>query len=294
MIRPNNFGFNRETAESNTFQKDLEIADLSKKAQNEFDRMVDTLQSKGIALEVFEDQKIALPDAVFSNNWISHLPSGQLCLYPMFTANRRAEVRMDIVEWCRNVLEANAIIDLTEMAKHGRFLEGTGSIVFDHQNKIAYSCISPRTDLSLLGEFCQSIGYSVLSFESVSPQGTQIYHTNVMMSIGSKLVLVCLESIENGIERQMLVESLKKSGKSIIELNYQQMNKFAGNALEVVNVSGESFYVMSKTAHDSLNRTQIEEISAFSEIISIEIPTIEVIGGGSVRCMMTGLFNYPK
>lgn len=294
MIRPNNFGFNRETAESNTFQKDLEIADLSIKAQNEFDQMADVLQSKGIALRIFEDQEIALPDAVFSNNWISHLPTGQLCIYPMFTANRRAEVRMDIVEWCRLELDVDTIIDLTEMANHSRFLEGTGSIVFDHQNKIAYSCISPRTDLSLLEEFCQSIGYRAVSFESVSPQGGQIYHTNVMMSIGSKLVMVCLESIENILERKMLVETLKKSGRSIVELNYQQMNQFAGNALEVANELGEALYVMSTTAYNSLNQSQREEISANSEIVSIDIPTIELIGGGSVRCMMTGLFNYSK
>lgn len=294
MIRPNNFGFNRETAESNSFQKDLEVENLSKKAQAEFDQMVEALESRGVAVKVFEDQEMELPDSVFSNNWISHLPGGQLCIYPMYTENRRAEVRLDIVEWCRNALEADTVIDLTEMASHNRFLEGTGSIVFDHQNEIAYSCVSPRTDLSLLEEFCQSIGYSSISFESLSHKGDKIYHTNVMMNVGSEIAMLCLESIENVIERQMLLGSLKKSGKSIVELNYAQMNQFAGNALEVANESGETFYVMSKTAYDSLSSDQLDKISSSAEIVVIDIPTIEMIGGGSVRCMMTGLFNYSK
>ena len=294
MVRPKHFGFNQETASSNAFQTYTVVAYVVSKAQTEFDKMVDVLQLKYIEVKVFEDSDQPLPDSVFPNNWISHIPGGSLIIYPMYTANRRAEVRSDIIEWCNETLNPTDIMDLTGNAEKNRFLEGTGSIVFNHENKVAYACVSPRTNLDLLSNLTDRIGYSTVSFESVDLRGQQIYHTNVMMSIGRKLIMICLDSIEDTLERMMVKESLKNTGKSILKLSRGQLNAFAGNALEVTNKSGDCFFVMSDTAYQSLTPEQIQMIQENSEILPISIPTIEQIGGGSVRCMMTGLFNYPR
>ena len=291
MVRPANFGFNQETAASNSFQNNLEIENVSAKAQAEFDKAVEILRSKKIALKIFEDlPDRILTDSVFPNNWISHNPNGPLVIYPMLSEVRRAEVRSDIIDWCNENLHPESIIDLTDKADEGIFLEGTGSIVFDYENKVAYACISPRTNLQLLSSLIDQIGYELVSFESVDLNGQQIYHTNVMMSVGKHVVLICLESIEDNLERAMLKESLKKAGKSIIELSYSQMNAFAGNALEVSNNEGKLHYLMSETAYNSLDDQQKAIISRESEIVPLSIPTIEQIGGGSVRCMLAGMF----
>ncbi|MBD3636725.1 MAG: amidinotransferase [Crocinitomicaceae bacterium] len=294
MVRPKHFGFNPETAQSNSFQQKIDVKDVVSKAQGEFDEMVNVLRSKHIEVKVFEDQEIVVPDAVFPNNWISHQPDGKLIVYPMLTPNRRAEVRSDIIDWCVNTLHPSELIDLTPNVGDDAFLEGTGSIVFDHIHKTAYACISPRTNLKLLSELMNRVGYKTISFESVDQYGERIYHTNVMMSMGRNLVLICLDSVENILERSMLKETLEKSGKEIIELSYQQMNAFAGNAFEVLSKNGNYYYVMSETAFAVLTPNQKDTISQKSEILNVKIPTIEQVGGGSARCMMAGFFNYPR
>jgi hypothetical protein len=290
MIRPKNFGYNPQTAVSNSFQNETN-KDVRQQAVIEFEQAHEILVSKGIEVKVFNDQDALLPDAIFPNNWISHVPNESVVVYPMLTENRRAEVRTDVIEWMSQFLNER-VMDIR--GDYSRILEGTGSIVFDHQSKTAFACVSPRTNLSLLRDFSSQIGYTTLSFESVDVNGGQIYHTNVVMSLGEDIGIICLESIQDLLERSMLKAHLEKIGKKVLEISYHQMNHFAGNALEVINKEGERFYVMSTTAYESLNDDQIEAIEASTEIIQIDIPTIEQIGGGSIRCMMAGLFNYPK
>jgi hypothetical protein len=290
MIRPKNFGYNPQTAVSNSFQNETN-KDVRQQAVIEFEQAHEILVSKGIEVKVFNDQDALLPDAIFPNNWISHVPNESVVVYPMLTENRRAEVRTDVIEWMSQFLNER-VMDIR--GDYSRILEGTGSIVFDHQSKTAFACVSPRTNLSLLRDFSSQIGYTTLSFESVDVNGGQIYHTNVVMSLGEDIGIICLESIQDLLERSMVKAHLEKIGKKVLEISYHQMNHFAGNALEVINKEGERFYVMSTTAYESLNDDQIEAIEASTEIIQIDIPTIEQIGGGSIRCMMAGLFNYPK
>lgn len=290
MVRPNHFGFNSQTAGSNSFQNQSD-QNVSQRAQEEFDNAVNILRSNHIDVKVFEDQSEILPDAIFPNNWISHVPNKGVVVYPMLTPNRKAEVRFDIVDWAQKQLNENVLFDLRDDI---RILEGTGSVVFDHVRKIAFACESPRTDLSLLKDFCDNIGYQTVSFLAVDLKGDPIYHTNVVMSLGDKVAIICLESIPDILERTMVKKSLEKLDKEIIEITYAQMNHFAGNALEVVSEMEEVKYVMSQTAFDSLSSDQISKIEKHASILVIDIPTIENIGGGSIRCMMAGFFNYPR
>lgn len=294
MLKPSHFGYNYQTAASNRFQQKKIYTDIHKKTQQEFDTMLAQMESQHIHLHCFEDVDVVLPDAVFPNNWISHFPDNTLVIYPMMAANRQAEIRPDIIQELSDKLSINRLIDLSEKHQEKRYLEGTGSIVFDHDSKTAYSCLSPRTDLTLLSELCNEIGYSTVSFESVDLQGKQIYHTNVMMSIGSQLFFVCLESITNPIERKMLEESLSSGGKRIIDLSYQQMNAFAANTIELLNKNGDRIQLMSKTAVNKLSEEQKRCIEKELLLLPVEIPTIENIGGGSVRCMIAGFYNHPK
>lgn len=291
MVKPKSFGFNSETAHSNSFQNSLGDADNGSKAREEFKKMVIELESNQIDLMVFEDLIEGLPDSVFPNNWISNIPDQAVVVYPMLTPNRKREVRDDIINWTKEKLNLSDLIDLRN---EETILEGTGSIVFDHSNKIAFAAISPRTSIQLLNKLCSMIGYESYSFESVDLSGGQIYHTNVMMSIAEKYAVVCFESIIDPIERSMLKKKLESLNKVLIEISYPQMNAFAGNVLEVNNKSSESVLLMSRTAREAFSENQINVIESYSKILDFDISTIEKIGGGSVRCMLAGFFNYPK
>ena len=291
MIRPSNFGFNLQTAASNFFQRQQNISEAATKARHEFDCMVEKLKSSVIEVKIFDDLKNDLPDSVFSNNWMANFPDSTLVIFPMFTENRRAEIRSDIIEWIKEKTNSVQFIDLQESIKANKFLEGTGSIVCDHQNKIAYACESVRTNIKLFESLCKKIGYEPVSFQSFDLSGNLIYHTNVMMTICDKYAMVCFDSIQNPIERIMLQKKLEGTNHEIISLSFNQMNHFAGNCIEVLNRTGESFLLMSRSAFDSLNDDQISMIKKHSQILAFDIPTIEQIGGGSVRCMITGLFN---
>lgn len=294
MIRPKSFGFNRETADSNHFQQSILVDNPSLSAQKEFDEMVRLLEQHQIKVKQFDDVLDNLPDTVFSNNWISHFPSGEIVVYPMLTENRRKEVRPDIIDWMKRSLIDSTIIDLSERANMNQFLEGTGSIVFDHQNKFAYACSSPRTDFDLLKELCTALDYKVIRFRSIDRGGDEIYHTNVMMTIADQYAIVCLESIPNGKDKNTLRSSIIENEKEMIVISQEQLLSFAGNAFEVVNELNESCLLLSRTAYDSLVPSQIAQINKYSKILPINIQTIEKIGGGSVRCMSTGLFDYPR
>jgi hypothetical protein len=291
MVRPASFGFNNQTAASNFFQQNRSIGDIGLKARAEFDAMVEKIRSADIAVQVFDDLMPGLPDSVFCNNWMAQLPEKQVIVFPMLTENRRAEIRTDILEWIKAQTASAGLIDLRKNIDTRQFLEGTGSVVFDYRNKIAYACESPRTDIALFEQFVRQVGYTPVSFLALDLNGNPIYHTNVVMSIANAYALVCFDAIEDAIERSMLHINLEGTGHDIIPLSFAQMNSFAGNCIEVHNKKGESFLLMSATAERALTDLQKFTISKYSKLLSFEIPVIEQIGGGSVRCMITGLFS---
>ncbi len=297
MIEPVAFGFNPETAVNNYFQQKETInsIDIQELALNEFNLMVETLRAKGVNVIVVKDtEQPHTPDSIFPNNWISFHEGGQAVLYPMFAPNRRNERRRDIIELIEaqgNVI--NNVDDFTFWEEQNLFLEGTGSMVLDRENKIAYAALSERTDKSVFLQFCSVFGYKPVYFSAFQLVGEQllpIYHTNVMMSVADKYALVCINSLEDDKELEMLFDTLEKSGKEVIPISRHQMHCFAGNMLQVQNNNGERFLVMSQTAYDSLQEHQIESLKSYNELIIIPIPTIERIGGGSVRCMMAEIF----
>lgn len=300
MVRPANFGFNPETAESNFYQKkdDRSAQKIRDLARREFDGFVALLKDQGVNVLVIEDTDLPVKtDAVFPNNWFSTHSDGKLILYPMFSPNRRLERRKDIVEHLiHSGFRVNEIIDLSFFEECGQFLEGTGSMVMDHQAKVIYTCYSQRTHPVPLDYVAKILGYQVIGFDAVQEingKTSPIYHTNVMMHVGTDLAVVCLDSIPKMTERQSVQESLTKSGKKVIPITPKQKFNFAGNMLEVSNDGGEKFTVMSQAALDSLNLGQIQQIEKYTTIISPSLPTIEKLGGGSARCMMAEIF-LPK
>ncbi len=294
MIRPAAFGFNSQTASSNSFQKNISTENTQLKAQQEFDAMVEKMKNHGIEVQVFEDVKDDLPDSVFCNNWMIHLPEKKVAVFPMCTVNRRAEVRLDITDWIMEQTHTEEFFDLRSELEKNHFLEGTGSIVFDYRNKIAFAAESPRTNITLFEKFCSEIDYTPVSFQSTDIKGDLIYHTNVMLTAADKFALVCLESIPDLLERNMLVQRLENSGHLVIPISFVQMNQFAGNCIEILDKNNQRVLLMSSTAFNALNQEQKSQINQFDEILHFDIPTIENIGGGSVRCMITGIFNYPR
>jgi hypothetical protein len=286
MVRPANFGFNPQTAVSNSFQKEIEIENTQALALREFDAFVSQLHQANIDVHVAQDSIVPpKPDAVFPNNWFSFHESGDVFIYPMLTENRRKEVRLDTLF---HVLgESHRITDLR--IDFSEILEGTGSLVLDRQNKIAYACLSERTSLNLFLQWCRRMEYSPVYF-SATNAGVPIYHTNVLMTITTDFVMVCLECVSDKHEQMVLKESLIKSGRRILEISIQQMNHFCGNALEVLNMQGEKYFICSRTAFNNYNEQQLKIISSFCEIIVADIPTIESIGGGSARCMLAEIF----
>lgn len=290
LVRPTCFGFNEETAASNSFQKQTDVADANKKVNDEFGNLLAILNENKITFTVFENVKGEnTPDAVFPNNWFSTHADGKVVLYPMMAKNRRLERNPLIIDWLKKNYSVSEIIDLTTNEEQNIFLEGTGSIVFDHSNKTAYACESPRTNCRLFEKLCAQLKYTPVSFCAFGPKGEEVYHTNVVMSVGEKFILICLESIENILERKMTMNTLEKSGKKIIPISFTQMNLFAGNMLEVYDSENNLFLLMSTTAFNSLEENQLNELSAFAKILHIPIPTIETLGGGSIRCMLAGI-----
>jgi hypothetical protein len=289
MIRPASFGFNEQTSATNAFQnKDAaRQQEVQQKALQEFDAFVEVLRSNGIQVIVIEDTtEPHTPDAIFPNNWVSFHEDGNVFLYPMQAGNRRLERREDVIRELRTKFEINHITDLSRFELQGKFLEGTGSLVLNRENKLAYACLSPRTDKEVLSEFCREAGYEPVIFHASDQQGQAIYHTNVMMCLADRFVVICLNSITDLAEREAVVASFYATGKSIFPISFEQMNHFAGNMLEVFNEAGESLLVMSASAYHSLTAQQISTLQQFSRIVYADIPTIERNGGGSVRCMM--------
>lgn len=297
MVKPANFGFNPQTAASNFYQQKDErnssvIRDL---ARNEFDAFVVLLRDQGVNVIVIEDTADPIKtDAVFPNNWFSTHADGKLLLYPMYSPNRRLERRKDLIEELMRLnFKVGEIVDLSFFEKDDQFLEGTGSMVMDHTAKVIYAGYSERTHRLPLDYVGKLLGYEVIGFKAVQEidgQSSPIYHTNVMMHVGTDLAVICLDSIPKASEKLKIQRKLSESGKKIVPIMAKQKFNFAGNMLEVSNDGGEKFTVMSQTALDSLNVGQIQLIEKYTTIISPRIPTIEKLGGGSARCMIAEIF----
>ena len=300
MIRPINFRMNEQTAVNNYFQEDLSLRDslINLKAQKEFDDYVDKLRKFGVEVIVVSDnQENDTPDSVFPNNWVSFHNDGTMAIYPMFAENRRLERREDIIlELEKEGFLIENIVDYTSAEDQNIFLEGTGSMILDRQNKIAYCAISPRADEELFIEFCEDFEYTPVIFtanQTVDNSREAIYHTNVMMCIAETFSVICLSCIDDKKERKNVISHLKKSGKEIIDITEKQMHQFAGNMLQVKGKNNDLFLVMSQAAYNSLTKEQIKKIEKHCNIVSSSLETIETCGGGSARCMMAEVF-LPK
>ena len=294
MVRPCNFGFNYQTAESNAFQQkpsDIHSEEIQRRALEEFDTFVDLLQQAGIRVSVFEDQpQPYTPDSIFPNNWISSHIDGKVIVYPLLAPNRRLEKRQDIISFFLNQHTHPQLIDWSYFEEEGRFLEGTGSMIMDRINQVAYACISPRTNPEMIRLFCETFECRAVLFHAVDTSGVEIYHTNVMMALGAEFAVVGLDTLSNEQERKILIEEIQQSGREIVSLSMDQIQAFAGNMLELRNNKGKSYLVLSKRAFDSLNRQQIATLQNYSELLVIPLDVIETYGGGSVRCMLAEVF----
>lgn len=294
MVRPANFGFNEETAESNAFQTN----DTSKTPQQikseavaEFDAFVNQLRSVGVDVVVAQDSDSPRKaDAIFPNNWISFHQDGTIITYPMYAPIRRLERQEAIIEQVAERFDIKKHIALEKTEAENLFLEGTGSMIFDRPNKIVYACLSPRTDETVLDLFCEVTGFDKVVFTSTDADDKEIYHTNVMMALGETFCVICLDTIKDESERSLVVHTLEETHKEIIEITLEQMLNFAGNMLQVRNHNDEHYLVMSKQAFDSLTTEQVKNIEAHTNILVVPINTIETYGGGSVRCMMAEIF----
>jgi hypothetical protein len=297
MIRPAAFGFNEETAANNFFQHNLPDANgqLQQKAAEEFDNMVQLLRDRGIDVQVIEDTvQPPKPDAIFPNNWISTSPSGIVSVFPMYAPNRRLEKREDILQWLEREFRVNDVQDWSEYEVEGRFLEGTGSMIIDHDNKMIYAAASERTSIAVLEKYAAVNHYQAIVFLATDINGRPVYHTNVVMSLGDDFAVLCEEAIDEEWELIAVRQLLDSTGKVIIPITREQMHAFAGNMLQVRNNNGEKFLILSQAAYDSLRKEQKHMLEAYSTLLPVAIPTIEKVEGGSVRCMMAEVFLEKK
>jgi hypothetical protein len=290
MVRPANFGMNAETLGTNAFQTKvlLEKAETIRlKAQQEFDVMVEKIQDTGVEVKVFQDSNSPVkPDAVFPNNWITTHQNGEVVLYPMLADNRKLEVRMDVVNWI-NPAQTH---DFRNVEDASQILEGTGSVIFDHEAKVMYMGRSPRSNVGLAKKLAKQFGFAICSFDATDHQNNSIYHTNVLMFVMHGIVGIGLETIRNREERERVEQVVRDSGKQILDLSYYQITQFAGNMIQLKNTKGNYVLVASETAWNSLNEDQKTLILSKSKVLPVAIPTIETYGGGSARCMIAENF----
>lgn len=293
MVSPDHFGFNQETAESNIFQHKVSQSEkeTQQKAMQEFKQAVETLESAGLKILTLNSPEELTPDAIFPNNWFSHHADGRLVIYPMLAKNRRAERQ---AENLKNLLIKNGltpkIINLTEDENQGHILEGTGSLVLDRENKVAFAMESPRTVKTEFEKWCTIMGYKGVLFHSYDKDGFPIYHTNVTMSVGREYTVICLQSIKNIPERETVSAMLYDLNKEIIELSIEQVYQYCGNTLQVVDAKGNPKIIMSETAKYGFSSNQLKSLEKYGEIVTLDIPTIETVGGGSARCMLAEVF----
>jgi hypothetical protein len=300
MIKPVGFRYNEQTAVNNYYQKvlaNLTTEQTQENALSEFNAFVDKLRNVGVNVVVVEDTEYPdTPDSIFPNNWVSFHENGIVGLYPMYAENRRDERREDIFDTLvdEHDFSIEEIKDFTEFEEHDKFLEGTGSVVLDRENKICYAAISIRTDEIAVMQFCGEFGYRPVCFtanQDVDGERMAIYHTNVMMCVADTFAVICLDTIDDEMERENIAENLKETAKEIIEITEEQNQRFAGNMLQVMG--DKPYLVMSNSAYNSLSESQIKTIENYCPIIYSSLDTIEACGGGSARCMMAEIF-LPK
>jgi len=291
MIRPARFHSNPLTAASNRFQgkTDLSEAAQQRAALAEFAALESALEDAGVQVIAVDDSdEPPTPDAIFPNNWVTFHADGSAVLYPMEAVNRRSERRPEIIDRlaAEYGFQVTRVVDLSAHERNGHYLEGTGSLVLDRVNRIAYACLSSRTHLDPLGDFAQQLDYDLIAFDAVDRHGVPIYHTNVLMSIGEELALICSEALPREEQRRAVLDSLAATGHRVITLSHGQLEAFAGNMLELRNAAGERLLAMSRQAHDSLSAEQLAVIEAGARIVSVPLDRIEASAGGSVRCML--------
>jgi hypothetical protein len=293
MVRPLAFGYNAEAALTNRYAQppDRPAEDIRTQAIAEFDRMVDLLRAHDVAVHVYDNEtEPASPDAVFPNNWVSFHADGTVVLYPMCAPVRRTERRPELLTWLGQHYRISRVIDLSHFEQEHKFLEGTGSVVFDYIHRKAYAARSARTHEDLILHLCRELGYEPVVFDALE-EGLPVYHTNVMLTIASRLVLICLDAVQQESHQEMLLAHLHDTGRKIIALSHAQVRAFAGNMMEVQTRQGQPLLVMSDSAYCSLVPGQLDFISREIDILVVPVPTLERYGGGSVRCMMAGIFN---
>lgn len=297
MVRPAAFGYNEETAVNNYFQSDvrLDVSTLQQQALAEFDTMVQALRSHGIHVLVIEDTATpAKPDAIFPNNWLATSPDGKIAVFPMYAPSRRKEKREDVLQLLAEQFIVSAVQDWSEYEAEGRYLEGTGSMVIDHDHKMIYAGMSERTSLAVLEKYAAANGFQAIVFLATDKNGMPVYHTNVVMTLGDRFCVLCEDAIEEEWELIAVRQLLESTGHNIIPITREQMHAFAGNLLQVQNESGEQFIVLSQTAYAALRKEQLQQLEAFGKLLPIAVPTIEMVEGGSVRCMMAEIFLAAK
>ncbi len=298
MVRPHHFSVNTMTAADNSFQitpKGERDKTIEASAYHEVTKAVETLRAKGIEVHLFEDTGFDTPDSVFPNNWFSTHPNGRVVLYPMFAPNRRGERREDIVERLSELYDVNDVVDYSSLENEGSYLEGTGAVVIDHNDHTAYCAISKRSNADTFKTWCDEFGYRPVIFDAADSKGLPIYHTNVMMCIGKATALIGLKSVTSSAKRDEIAANMKNTGRELIDLTPEQVEAFAGNALELTGDKG-SILVLSTTAQKALSDHQITQISRHCEIVALDVPTVE-LSGGSARCMLAGihlLTKHPK
>lgn len=291
MVKPKLFGFNGQTAETNAFQKNQHFSsDIHQSAIQEFSATVNKLMEHGIDVLVFESTDADAPDAIFPNNWFSTHQDGTLVLYPMYAPNRRRERTNAAIERIKNHCQSKHCIDFSSNEEKAIFLEGTGSIIFDHDTRSAYASLSQRTNKELFESVCQELDYTPFSFSCFDPQGLAFYHTNVMLHIGNDYAVIYDEGIIDASERKHIMNRLAETKKDIVQLSFNQVSSFAGNMLQVKNKDGVPYTVCSSTAYQQLSPAQIAVLERHTNLLVFSIPVIEQVGGGSIRCMMAELF----
>ena len=291
MVRPAKFSYNEETAKNNHFQKKSLNSNINERAIQEFDDFVETLRMHKINVVVVQDTvEPHTPDSIYPNNWFSTHSTGEFVLYPMFAENRRMERKPHVLHTIEEHFSAHKVIDFTEWEEKNRFLEGTGSMILDHNNRVVYACRSERTDDIVYEEFYTKLNLEPEIFNAYDKEGRNIYHTNVMLSIGERYAVICAESITDESRRKSIINRLKSSKRNVIEISFEQMDNFCANIIEVRNSDNENFLIMSESAKNAFTDEQKEILRRDCKIISSPLASIEEVGGGSARCMIAEIF----
>lgn len=295
MIRPHHFSPNHETADDNAFQQTgdgMTSFEMARKAYGEATEVAKTLEENGVTVHVFEDKGTDTPDSVFPNNWFSTHSGGHVAIYPMFTENRRSERRSDVIEMLKSQYRVQDVIDYSGLEPDGLYLEGTGAMVLDHIDRVSYVTKSNRADPVALERFCTHFNYEPMAFDASDESGTPVYHTNVLMCIATDFVMVGLGLFDDDKRRDEIIDRFQSSGREIITLSNDQINEFAGNALELQSNQGR-ILALSSRALKALSDEQVAIIEKSTTILPLDIPTIE-LAGGSVRCMLAGVHLLPR